>query len=176
MQAQTHEECIKLLNEWVEYCQLQTEMHASARGHYKRLHKLIFIPASLLGGLSGVSSITNSMTEKLVVVGIVFGCMSLASITLFALHNNFGIAEKQELHSLYGDAFFNLQNEIKVNLTLESSEDRGYRTIGEFVKHCKHRLEIIIDKAPSIPGGVAKAHSHKVKRTNSVKSIIVDCC
>lgn len=173
-QTQSHEECIKLLKEWMDYCLVQSELHNSARTHYKKVHKLVFIPATILSGVSGVSSITNIMTEKYIIMGIAFGCMSIVSVALFTLHNNFRVAEKQSMHDLYGDSFYNLHNEIKVHLTLESSDDRGYRTLAEYVKECKQRLEIMIDKAPPIPDGVAGAHTRKVLRTD--RQIIVDCC
>ena len=167
---------VALLNEWASYCIDQSRLHGLARGHYKRIHKLLFVPATILGSVSGVSMITTSLTESNMVMGIVFGAMSLIGAGLMTIHNNFEIVDKIKLNDLYGDAFYNLSNEIKVHLTLDDSENRGYRDIAEIVKEMRHRLEILIDKAPAIPGSVEKKKEDVLKRESSVESVVIKCC
>ena len=168
---------VALLNEWAEYCIEQSRLHGMARGHYKKIHKLLFVPATILGSVSGVSMISTSITEGNTIFGVVFGVMSLVGAGLMTIHNNFEIVDKINMNDLYGDAFYNLSNEIKVHLTLDESESRGYRDIAEIVKEMRHRLEILIDKAPAIPGSVDKKKKECVlKRESSAEGVVIQCC
>ena len=173
----SHDKSVALLNEWAAYCLEQSRLHGMARGHYKRIHKMLFVPATILGSVSGVSMITSSITANNMIFGIVFGAMSLVGAGLMTIHNNFEIVDKINMNDLYGDAFYNLSNEIKTHLTLDESENRGYRDIAEIVKEMRHRLEILIDKAPAIPGSVDKKKKECVlKRESSVESVVIQCC
>ena len=143
---------LELLRKWEAYCTEQSTLHANARGYYKFLSRLLFIPACLLGSASGVSSITVSSSE---VHSIVFGVMSILSAAMFSLHAKTGLDEKTFLHDLYSDGFFILANDINAQLALHATGAWAYNSVGDYARECKHRLDILIDKAPAIPGRIA---------------------
>jgi UV DNA damage repair endonuclease len=156
----SHQKGIALLNEWDAFCTQQSELHEKTKRHYKRIHKMLFIPASILGSVSGVSMIATSIIETNPVLGLAFGVMSLTSALLMSLHNSFEISAKIERNGTYKDTFLSLSNEIKVNLMLDESDDKVYTSIEELVKEIKQRLEICIDKAPSIPESIGTFSEH----------------
>jgi len=154
-----HSKSLALLQEWQTYAEEQSDLHAKARSYYKFLRKCLFLPATLLGSVSGIGVIASSIVEdSSKAFGIVFGVMSILSASLMTIQNSFKIVEKNELHDVYSDVFFNFANEIKVYLALDTSYSSSYRNVEETVKEVRHRFELITDRAPSILSSVVDAH------------------
>jgi hypothetical protein len=64
--------------------------------------------------------------------------------------------ELQLQHDLYSDHFQMLHNDISLNIALNNTMDSVFKNSSEFAKHCKHNLDILIDKAPPITAGAKK--------------------
>jgi hypothetical protein len=87
----------------------------------------------------------------------------LIGSTLMSVHKLLGPAELQREHDFYSDMYEQLRKEIDMQLMLEAPSDGKQCTracvfvsLHEFVKHCKNRMDILVDKAPSIPSGVQR--------------------
>jgi hypothetical protein len=172
-----HSKSLALLQEWQTYAEEQSDLHAKARSYYKFLRKCLFLPATLLGSVSGIGVIASSIVEdSSKAFGIVFGVMSILSASLMTIQNSFKIVEKNELHDVYSDVFFNFANEIKVYLALDTSYSSSYRNVEETVKEVRHRFELITDRAPSIPSVVQKQKKPCVMRCETSESVTVKCC
>jgi hypothetical protein len=63
-------------------------------------------------------------------------------------------------HDMYADMYANLSNEIDMQLILDDSFDsKMFVNKREFIKYCKGRLDILVDKAPPIPKGIIRKYS-----------------
>ena len=144
---------LELLQGWEAYCTEQSILHANARGYYKFLSRLLFIPACLLGSGSGLSSITVASSET---YSIIFGVLSIVSAAMFSLHAKTGLDEKNFLHDQYCSNFYILANDIRAQLALHETGVWAYKSVSDYARECKQRLDILIDKAPSIPGRIAR--------------------
>jgi len=143
---------LELLKGWEAYCTEQSDLHVTSRRYYKFLSRMLFIPACVLGSASGVSSITVASSDTF---SIIFGAMSIASAAMFSLHAKTGLDEKSFLHDQYYSNFYILANDIKAQLALHATGVWAYKSVSDYARECKQRLDILIDKAPSIPGRIA---------------------
>jgi hypothetical protein len=155
----------QLLGEWQVYCWTNSIMHNQSRGRYKAMNHGLMIPALLLSSATGLGTIgigSNSNTAEgtdwpLVALGLI----GLASTCLMSVHRLMNVAELQREHDLYSDMFASLANEIDMQLILDD-DDSGHSKMfinkREFVKYCKSRMDVLMDKAPPIPKGIARKH------------------
>ena len=157
-----------LLGEWNVYCQLNSRMHDASRSRYKKLNHGLMIPALLLSsvaslgatsigamGLGHSNATTSAVDWPLLMVGVV----GLASTCMLSVHRLMNAAELQREHDLYSDMFTTLANEIDMQLVLdESGVSKMFTSKHEFVKYCKGRMDVLIDKAPPIPKTIMRTN------------------
>ena len=139
-------------------------MHNQSRGHFKVLNHAMMIPALLLSSATGLGTISigskSNMARhdegpdwQLVTLGIV----GVTSTCLMSVHRFMNVAELQREHDLYSDMFASLANEIDMQLVLdESGKSKMFINKLEFVKYCKNRMDVLMDKAPAIPKGIMR--------------------
>ncbi len=160
----------KLLEEWKIYCSLNSRMHNQSRGHFKSLNHGLMIPALILSSVTGIGATSigtlgvsnNNKCEEVVIDWplVVIGTMGMISTCLLSVHRLLNAAELQREHDLYSDMFESLANEIDMQLILDDGEvSKMFTNKREFVKHCKSRMDILIDKAPPIPKAIVRKQS-----------------
>jgi hypothetical protein len=149
----TSEQCIELLHEWSDFCEVQSVLHDMCRGHFRKWNVMIAIPAILLSTVGGAAniSISRDPSQDHQIKTIIFGSFSLASAACFTIHRYLSLPELQQSHDFYSDEYAKLMNEIRMQLKIDHSEHKTYCHIVEFCKACKRELDILIDKAPAIP-------------------------
>ena len=156
----------QLLTVWNAYCISNSIMHNESRGHFKALNHGLMIPAIILSSATGIGTIgigTSSNTPcgmdwTLVALGLI----GIASTCLMSIHRLMNAAELQREHDLYSDMFASLANEIDMQFILDDSDGISKMFVNkrEFIKYCKSRLDVLMDKAPPIPKSIANKHKH----------------
>lgn len=160
----------KLLQQWRSYCHCQALLHNMSCGHFKVLNHALSITSMLLGSFSGLTVIgvasssigkPSAQTDDDYYYSIVIISMGVAGVlasTLASIHKFLGVAELQREHGLYSDMFENLMNDIDMHIVLDSNRSisRMFVNTGESLKYCKHRLNLLVDKAPPIPGTILR--------------------
>ena len=62
------------------------------------------------------------------------------------------LSDNQKEHDLYNDMFYTQANDIDMKLALEGTEsNRMFVSLAEFMKFCKSKYDLYLDKAPPIP-------------------------
>lgn len=153
-----------LLKQWREYCKMHSEMHDASRGHFKALNHGLMIPTIVLSSVTGIGTIgvgTNDknceQTTNWVLISL--GALGLISTCLLSVHRLLGCADLQREHDLYSDLYESLSHEIDMQLVLNDSGDsRMFVNTREFIKYCKSKMDVLIDKAPPIPKKIMKAN------------------
>jgi len=155
----------RLLAEWMKYCKCNSDMHNDSRGHFKSLNYGLTIPSLILGSITGIGTIglaSNGSTGCQKGVDWIFvglGIVGIVSTCLASIHRFINAPQLQTEHDLYSDLFASLHNEIDMQMTLEEAEDsKMFRNSREFMKYCKGRMDVLMDKAPAIPKGVRRKH------------------
>lgn len=157
---------VMLLREWEMYSRKQALMHNKMRATMRWRNYTLAIPAILLTTISGSANISlgaqNECGQRDHWLPIVFGSMGLMSAAMFSIHRYLTLPELQKEHDFYSDEFEKLSLEINMQLVLDqNNQSKTYRNIDEFIKECKKRLDVLIDKAPAISGRVAKEVERK---------------
>ena len=170
-----------LLGEWNVYCQLNSRMHDASRGRFKRLNHGLMIPALLLSSVAslGATSLgamglnhSNGPASAVDLPLLMIGVIGLASTCLVSVHRLINAAELQREHDLYSDMFTTLANEIDMQLVLdESGVSKMFTSKHEFVKYCKGRMDVLIDKAPPIPKTIMRKNMASYQSQMSNASI-----
>jgi len=145
-----------LLITWIEYCKRHSFLHSKSSNYFRKWNILTSIPAIVLSTLSGITSITLSFQNVSIYFSIGAGLGTLLSTILFSVNKLLKYPELQELHDVYGDSFEILHNEIKMQMSIKNDDELMFRTRTEFMKYCKYKLDMLIDKAPSIPEALEK--------------------
>ena len=140
-------------------------MHNDARGHFRKMNHLLMIASILLTSVSSVSAIgilssqgTCSSDDKTTSwVLLALNSVGLLSATLVSIHRFLSVSELQEQHDLYSDLYDILAKDIDLQMALTRSHVAPvFVSLSEFAKHCKARLDMLIDKGPSIPGFIER--------------------
>lgn len=156
----------QLLLEWHSYCMLNSIMHNDSRGKYKTLNHGLMIPALILSSASSLGTISigsnSNTTSGIDWPLIALGIISVASTCLISVHRFMNAAELQREHDLYSDMFASLANEIDMQLILDDKDGISKMFVNkrEFVKYCKSRMDVLMDKAPPIPKRIIKKHEN----------------
>jgi hypothetical protein len=158
-----------LLFEWKEYSDVNSEMHEQSIGYFKFWNHGLMIPSMILGSVTGIGTIfiANNGEKKQgqidwVLVG--FGVIGIVSTLLVSIHRFMNVERLQSEHDFYSDMFGNVSNEIEMHLTLDQKDEtKMFKNKEEFVKYCKYRMDVLIDKAPPIPEFI-KSKSNPVVR------------
>jgi hypothetical protein len=149
---------IDLLTSWLNYCELQADCHDKNTVACKTLNFLIYMPAILLSVVAGTANIGVGSTSQQnctesgknwMTIG--FGAMGLLSGALFSLQRSLQLPELQTIHKFYADEYTKLAMEIRMQIVLDATTRyQAYKTMGEFIKHCKRSLDVLIDRAPLV--------------------------
>jgi len=127
------------------------------------------IPALILSSATGLGTIGIGTNTKTTVSSggttdwplIALGTISIAATCLLSVHRLLNAAELQREHDLYSDMFASLANEIDMQYILDEGS-KMFTNKQEFVKYCKSRLDVLMDKAPPIPKAIAGKHLNKM--------------
>ena len=146
-----------LLFEWKNYSDNNSEMHEKSIGYFKFWNHGLMIPSMIMGSVTGLGAIfiankgeNNDGRVDWVLVG--FGVVGIVSTLLVSVHRFMNVERLQTEHDFYSDMFANISNEIEMHLTLDQKDDtKMFKNKEEFVKYCKYRMDVLIDKAPPIP-------------------------
>jgi hypothetical protein len=151
----------ELVKTWTKNCQDNSLMHDMARAYFKKYNMFTMIPAILLASISGVSLVgfaskTHDDNNNNInyFISIMFGVCSILSGSLISINRLLRYPELQEQHDIYSDSFEILHHEIDLQRVIMDTDDSVFKNRFEFMKYVKHRIDIIIDKAPPIPGTI----------------------
>lgn len=151
-----------LINKWKQECIILEHQHARAMSYYQKLNYIIMISSILLSGLASASSLTivsntnENCSNNQSTLLIILNSIGILSSILISVHRFIGLSELQQQHDTYSDMYASLSNDISMNIALENGECTVFRTLDEFSKHVKSRLDVLIDKAPPIPKYIEK--------------------
>ena len=148
-----------LLITWIDYCKKNSILHSKSSAYFRRWNIFTSVPGIVLSTLSGITSITLSFQNVSMYFSIAAGIGALTSTILFSINKLLRYPELQELHDVYGDNFEILHNEIQMQMSITSQEELIFRSRTEFLKYCKYKLDILIDKAPIIPENIEKNYN-----------------
>jgi hypothetical protein len=150
---------------WIKHCRDNASMHDMSRAYFRMYNMLTMIPAIFLASASGISmlgmqTIMSKGEDCSNHIAVVFlGACGLVSGTLISVNRFLRYPELQEHHDIYGDSFQILHNELELQHAISDSPESVFKSRIEFIKYCKHRMDILIDKAPAIPGAVRKKYN-----------------
>lgn len=150
----------KLLNDWAAFCREQSTLHEMSWTMFRKLNLSTMIPAMLLSSISGISVIGfgngNDACNTDSTTLIALGACSITAGALLAINKFLNYSELQQQHDMYCDGYLMLFNEILLQVAINNTSDSVFKNKTEFTKHCKNRLDMMIDKAPAIPKTVKK--------------------
>ncbi len=146
---------LSVIEEWKHKCVLYGKQHDDARAYYRYMNHSLMITSIMLSGLASTTSLSivsneSNCTGKSNIWLIVLNSVGIFSSVLISIHRFMGISELQQNHDLHSDLYTCLANDITMNVALEGGS-KMFHSLDEFMKHCKARLDILIDKAPPIP-------------------------
>ena len=163
--SSTNKSIDQLLSEWRTYASVNSVMHDESRGHFKSLNYGLMIPSVVLSSATSLGAIgigskeQGSSCSQNPWILIALGIVGIASTCLQSVHRLMNVAELQREHDLYSDLFASLANEIDMQLILDdAAESKMFTNKREFVKYCKGRLDVLMDKAPPIPKRILRKH------------------
>ena len=155
-------------------------MHDTCRAYFRALNHGLMIPAILLSSGTGIGTIGVGSSDKqckdttnwlLVALGVA----GLMSTCLISVHRLLGCVDLQRDHDLYSDMYKSLANEISMQLVLSNDDSaRMFVSTREYLKFCKSRMDVLIDKAPPIPKSVLKSR-HIVQPSIVLVSRTLSC-
>ena len=146
------QEVLDLLGQWEQFADERSELHGKARRYYKLLNYSLAIPAILLTTVAGTGNIglSTSMCDD-TALSIAFGAMGIVAASLFSIHRYVNIPELQQTHDFFGDEFYKLGNEIRLNIVIRHDERRTFASVIELSKSIKKNFDICVAKAPALP-------------------------
>ncbi len=156
-----------LLNEWLKFCEIQSECQDVCRVRSNYLNYALLFPAVILSTVSGSANIgvgssnSSSCNNSQSTLTIIFGTMSLISAALYTFIRTTQLPEKAKEFAFYSDEYQKLANDIKLQLATHS---HTYRNQTEFVKQCKRNLDNLIDKAPIVESSIIKKVTAKYEK------------
>lgn len=135
---------------WKREIKRYSEMHDISRAHFRWLNHSIMISSILCSGIASAATIgiasthNNSDCKKNDWFIVELSAIGLLSSTLISIHRFMNLSDQQKEHDFYSDMYYNLANEIDMNLALEERDDssRIFVSLGEFMKHCKARYDM----------------------------------
>jgi hypothetical protein len=131
-------------------------LHDQRRGHFKVLNYGLMIPSIILSSAAGFGTIGIGSNPN---IGggidwtlVALGVIGVISTCLVSVHRLMNAAELQREHDLYSDMYACLVNEIDMQLVLDEGGEhcKVFTNKQEFVKYCKSRMDMLMDKAPPI--------------------------
>lgn len=146
-----------LLQMWRRFAHRQADLHDMSSSHFQVINYMMMIPAVMLSSAAGVGAFTVSTSDTCSSnagwVPIVIGTASLLSSALVTIHKLTDVAVVQKEHDLFSDMYINFANEIDMQLALHQAPNATpyFANVEEFMKHTKHVLDNLVDKAPIIP-------------------------
>jgi hypothetical protein len=167
-----------LVHNWITHCRDNSRMHDMSRAYFRMYNMLTTIPSIILASVSGVSMLgiaTKDANCNNNTAVIILGVCGLLSGTLMSINRFLRYPELQENHDIYGDSFQILYHEIELQHVISGTPDSVFKSRIEFMKHCKHRMDILIDKAPSIPGAI-RTKFLRIGKTSPMKNDAVSTC
>ncbi len=112
---------------------------------------------------------------------VALGAVGVVSTCIMSIHRFLNVAELQKEHDLYSDLYATLTNEIDMQRILDEwGESKMFVNKLEFVKYCKNRMDVLIDKAPPIPKGILRKHQtahtcYPLSPTPALSQIDIQC-
>jgi hypothetical protein len=174
-----------LLFEWKGYCKFNSEVHNDSRGHFKFLNYGLMIPAMILGSATGIGTISIASNKDnadcknggVDWILLAVGCVGIVSTCLISVHRYMNVSQLQTEHDMYSDMFIILTNEIDMQLTLDdANESKMFTNKMEFMKYCKYRMDVLMDKAPPIPKKIISRKLSRMDPTNNASSPFPEDC
>lgn len=167
----------QLLGQWRSYAAMHSVMHNEGRGHFKAISYCLMVPSIVLASTSALGTIGIATKEPdgatrtwfLISMGIV----SIASTCLLSVHRFMNVSEQQVQHGLYADLYESFANEVDMQQVLDDDPmSRMFVSKQEFLKYCKSRMDVLIDKAPPIPKSILEKNTELVSiRVASVRDL-----
>lgn len=158
---------LALLNEWRLYSEEQAFMYEKSFEFYRNINLSIAIPAIALSTIAGTGTISVATAQNCDIgnsqstLSIIFGSLGLVSSTLFSIHRYLNLPEYQQQYRFYSDEYDKLGKQISLHVIIKNDECRTYTCLVEFAKECKKQMDVLLDKAPSIPKHIIKRASFK---------------
>lgn len=156
-----------------DFCAQQAAIHSIAFARFRTYNFCFAIPAILLSTVAGAANLVNISNESCINqtenptktwIGILFGVMGLVAACLFSIHRFANIAELQQQHDYFSDEFEKMNLDIRSNILLDNtSTNRCFANLYEYLKFCKYELVILIDHAPALPNGIVRRFFKKKK-------------
>jgi hypothetical protein len=162
----------ELLQEWLEFCETNSILHAMNSSYLKKCSNIISIIAILLSTLSGSSNIAtsneNASAKETRIMSLLFGSVSLVSGALITVQKYLNLSDLQTSHSFYANQYTKLKNEINMQLFIYECDSKTFVNLTEFCKVMKHSLDSIIDRAPSVNEKMIKQFNKNKKKIKTV--------
>lgn len=173
-----------LLDEWERTCIILSTMHAATRDYFSKLNILLVIPATLLSAVASTTNIgvgssaqkngNESCGTESNWISIATGVMGMVSVGLYSIHRYMNVPELEKSHDYFADEYDKLRLEIRMQKIVDHSVSKTYLNLTEFTKSCKRDLDILTDKAPTIPAFIEKKFKQDPISVAVINNILSD--
>ena len=168
-----------LLISWAEKSSGYGWLHNRCINYYNKRSRLISIPASILGYISGTATLLNNGNEKYAnVLRAGIGICGICAGILANLQQIFTYKELSEQHRMSSLRFQSFFHDISCELSL-SRENRAFPI--DYIKMKRLEFDKMVEQSPSIPDTIVELFQekfnhiktiHKPENMNTLQTII----
>lgn len=163
----------KILRTWEIQTNVNCLLHSSSSEYYSKLNMFFMIPIIILSSSTGTLGLMNTSSSQIVVtnnvnvISLLVGIFGFLSAMLTTIHNFLGIQRLQSTHSFHSVEYNKISREIKMHIYLSETDVKVYANIAEYIKHCRAKIDKLIETAPEIPHHIEERLQPKIKLIKS---------
>lgn len=159
----------KILRTWEIQTTVNCLLHSSSSEYYSKLNMFFMIPIIILSSSTGTLGLMNTSSSQIVItnnvniISLLVGIFGFLSAMLTTIHNFLGIQKLQSTHSFHSIEYNKISREIKMHIYLSETDVKVYANIAEYIKHCRAKIDKLIETAPEIPHHIEEQLQPKIK-------------
>lgn len=159
----------KILRTWEIQTNINCLLHSSSSEYYSKLNMFFMIPIIILSSSTGTLGLMNTSSSQIVItnnvniISLLVGIFGFLSAMLTTIHNFLGIQKLQSTHSFHSVEYNKISREIKMHIYLSETDVKVYANIAEYIKHCRAKIDKLIETAPEIPHHIEEQLQPKIK-------------
>lgn len=163
----------RILRTWEIQTSVNCLLHSSSSEYYSKLNMFFMIPIIILSSSTGTLGLMNTSSSQIVVtnnvnvISLLVGIFGFLSAMLTTIHNFLGIQKLQSTHSFHSVEYNKISREIKMHIYLSETDVKIYANIAEYIKHCRAKIDKLIETAPEIPQHIEERLQPKIKLIKS---------
>lgn len=160
-------EKITMLTDWRNLAKHYCTLHKQSSTWFSNMNMAFTIPIIVLSSATGAVGFANAMdhyTEPDQVnryLQIAMGGLGIVTAALTTISNYLKLGSGIEAHNIISREFEKLARDISVQILLNSTEEKTFASLAEYIKTVNERFNRLLEIAPDIPDTIWKRNEAK---------------